>query len=60
MGELRQRETALIVMVVVVTGAVLMAVLAATGIWFLRKRPSRRQLPAVDLDPLPGSPAAEA
>lgn len=56
----RQREQALLVMVVVATSAVMLAMLAAAGIWFLRRRPGRQLAQAPELDPLPGSPAAEA
>jgi hypothetical protein len=55
----RQRESVLLVMVMVGTGAVLLAALAGVGVWFLRRRP-RRALDAGEMEPLPGSPAAEA
>jgi hypothetical protein len=55
----RQRESVLLVMVVVATVAVMLAAVAGVGIWFLRHRP-QRQLAAAGMDPLPGSPAAEA
>jgi hypothetical protein len=56
----RQRESALMVMVVTATVAVLLALLAGAGIWFLRKRNARQVAGPVEHDPLPGSPAAEA
>ncbi len=57
----RQRESALLVMVAIATSAVMLAMLAFAGMWFLRKRRSNAlSSAAIELDALPGSPPAEA
>ena len=55
----RQRESVLLVMVVVGTVALMLAALAGVGVWFLRSRP-RREIAASGMEPIPGSPPAEA
>jgi uncharacterized membrane protein YqjE len=57
----RQRESAMLVMVAVATSAVMLALLAIAGAWFLRKRRTRAlSAAALELDALTGSPPAEA
>jgi len=58
----RQRESALLVLVAIATSAVMLAMLAFAGMWFLRKRRANALTgaAAIEFDALPGSPSAEA